>query len=46
MQGDLGDCWLLAAMSSLAMNQTLLQQVLPPGQGFGTEEYVGMFRFR
>eukprot|EP00092_Neocalanus_flemingeri_P017950 GFUD01019424.1.p1 GENE.GFUD01019424.1~~GFUD01019424.1.p1 ORF type:complete len:557 (+),score=139.71 GFUD01019424.1:131-1801(+) len=44
-QGELGDCWLLAAMSSLAMDHSLLHRVIPPGQGFDTE-YVGMFRFR
>ena len=34
-------------MSSLAMNQTLLEQVLPPDQGFGVEEgYAGIFKFR
>ena len=47
VQGELGDCWLLAAMSSLAMDHTILHQVIPPGQGFGEElQYVGMFRFR
>ena len=47
LQGNLGDCWLLAAMASLAMNPTLLQQVVPPGQGFTTEhDYVGLFKFR
>lgn len=44
-QGELGDCWLLAAMSSLAMNHTLLHQVMPVGQTF-TDDYVGMFKFR
>ena len=46
-QGELGDCWLLAAMSSLAMDHSILHQVIPAGQGFGAEyQYVGMFRFR
>ena len=47
VQGELGDCWLLAAMSSLAMDHSILHQVIPQGQGFGEDcHYVGMFRFR
>eukprot|EP00092_Neocalanus_flemingeri_P015176 GFUD01016393.1.p1 GENE.GFUD01016393.1~~GFUD01016393.1.p1 ORF type:complete len:558 (+),score=172.85 GFUD01016393.1:52-1725(+) len=44
-QGELGDCWLLAAMSSMAMDKDLLYQVMPKDQSFD-EDYVGMFKFR
>lgn len=44
-QGELGDCWLLAAMSSLAMDKKMLCKVLPKDQSF-EENYVGMFKFR
>lgn len=27
MQGDLGDCWLLAALATLAVNENLLRKV-------------------
>ena len=44
-QGSLGDCWLLAAMSSLAMRKDLLDQVVFPDQTFGPN-YDGSFRFK
>ncbi|XP_062596934.1 calpain-B-like isoform X4 [Saccostrea cucullata] len=43
-QGELGDCWLLAAVASLTVNQRLFAKVVPPDQTF-QDGYCGMFRF-
>nr|VZI25976.1 unnamed protein product [Spirometra erinaceieuropaei] len=57
-QGELGDCWLLAAVASLSLHENLFQQVVPMGQTFtpsengqavsqeGAISYAGMFWFR
>lgn len=57
-QGELGNCWLLAALACLSMHQNLLFEVIPSGQSFvkssdgtglnanGGFAYVGMFWFR
>ncbi|KAL3315336.1 hypothetical protein Ciccas_006033 [Cichlidogyrus casuarinus] len=45
-QGQLGDCWLLAVISSIATYETLFNQLCPPGQYIQSPDYVGMFRFR
>ncbi|CAH8514697.1 unnamed protein product [Schistosoma intercalatum] len=43
-QGELGDCWLLAAIACLSMNQKLFEQIVAIDQSF-TKEYCGLFRF-
>ena len=45
-QGELGNCWFLAAMANLAENKNHLDQVVPPGQTFEKPNYQGIFKFR
>ena len=45
IEGKLGDCWLLAGMSCLATQPTLLRQVVVPGQSL-SHQYAGVFLFR
>uniref|UniRef100_A0A3Q2YQF5 Calpain 12 n=1 Tax=Hippocampus comes TaxID=109280 RepID=A0A3Q2YQF5_HIPCM len=44
-QGQLGNCWLLAALSCLTMHHKLFVKVVPPNQSL-SNSYAGIFHFR
>jgi len=44
-QGEIGDCWFLAPLASLAENKYYWEKVVPKGQDFD-KNYHGVFRFR
>ncbi|CAM4537847.1 unnamed protein product [Lepidochelys olivacea] len=45
VQGEIGDCWVLAALGSLTLQRQFLENVMPKDQGF-KETYAGIFHFR
>ncbi|XP_049291836.1 calpain-B-like isoform X2 [Anopheles funestus] len=44
-QGELGDCWLLAACANLTQDHNMFLRVVPEDNSF-EDEYAGVFHFR
>ncbi|OTF75532.1 hypothetical protein BLA29_011043 [Euroglyphus maynei] len=40
-QGELGNCWFLAAVANLTMNEKYFDRVVPPDQSFDRNDYAG-----
>ena len=45
-QGDMGDCWLIAAIASIATVPEYANVAIPKDQSFAPGEYAGIFHFR
>lgn len=45
-QGEIGDCWFLAAVACLTLHDKLFYKVVPTDNSFQTGEYCGAFHFR
>ncbi|XP_078239042.1 calpain-13 [Pogona vitticeps] len=44
-QGQVGDCWVLAALGSVTRQQRFLDRIIPKDQGF-KHNYAGIFHFQ
>ena len=45
-QGEIGNCWFLAAVANLTMSPRQFDRVVPPEQSFAEGSYAGIFHFR
>ncbi|OQR72424.1 calpain-A-like [Tropilaelaps mercedesae] len=45
VQGSVGNCWMVAALANLTLNDELFNRVVPQDQGFA-DDYTGAFHFR
>ena len=46
-QGEIGNCWFLAAAANMTLIPEIRSKVIPSDQGFGEEnKYAGIFHFR
>lgn len=45
IQGDIGNCWVVAAIANLTLHKDLFTRVVPENQNFD-KGYAGIFHFR